>query len=163
MLTVIDQVKPYIEVWTASTSDCPQLLISGEVDMCLTANGRFSDAILAGEPLAITWDAGHLLDTFPQAIPKGLRQQDPEMFELAQLLIAWLSFPENNVLLAKYIAYAPINEESWILLDNPEYADQRPWLPTSTQNVQYSYLPNEEWVTEVNEEQSNRYFEWLGE
>ncbi len=54
------------------------------------------------------------------------------------------------------------SQSSLAMFGNPEYADQGPWLPTSPQNVQYSYLPNKEWITEVNEEQSNRYFEWIG-
>ena len=50
--TYLDALKPHINVYAAGSSDCPTFLIVGEVDMCLTGNGRFGAAILNGDPLA---------------------------------------------------------------------------------------------------------------
>ena len=75
--------------------------------MCLTGNGRFGAAILNGDPLQMSWEAGHLMTTFAQVIPIGLRDAEPEKFELTQLIMAYLSFPEINNQISRYIQYSP--------------------------------------------------------
>ncbi|MCH8090537.1 MAG: extracellular solute-binding protein, partial [Chloroflexi bacterium] len=57
-------------------SDCPQFLISGEVDMCTAWNGRIFDAQQEGAPLKICWTCGHLLSTDSFIIVKGLKDDD---------------------------------------------------------------------------------------
>jgi putative spermidine/putrescine transport system substrate-binding protein len=160
---ILDELKPHVKVWAASSADCPVFLISGEVDMCLTGNGRFADAIIAGEPLGMAWDAGHLMSTFAQSIPMGLKAEDPEAFELAQLVIAWLSFPEINSQYSRYIAYSPVNADAWPLLDLAVFDDNRPYLPTSAENAKTGWLVDEVWQSGVTDENSTRYFEWVGQ
>ncbi len=161
--TYLDAIKPHIDVWAAGSSDCPTFLIIGEVDMCLTGNGRFGAAILNGDPLQMSWEAGHLMTTFAQVIPGGLREAEPLRFELTQLIMAWLSFPEINARISGEIQYSPINQDSWALLGGPEFDDDRPFLPTSPENAQYGWLVDEVWQTSVTDEQTERYVAWQSE
>ena len=39
-------------------SQCPEFLISGEVEMCTAWNGRIFDAQQTGAPLRICWECG---------------------------------------------------------------------------------------------------------
>ena len=158
--TYLDAIKPHINVYAASSSDCPTFLIVGEVDMCLTGNGRFGEAILRGDPLAMSWEAGHLMTTFAQVIPIGLRDAEPEKFELTQLIMAYLSLPEINNQISRYVQYSPINADSWPLLDLSVFDHSRQFLPTSPVNAQYGWLVDEVWQTGVTAEQTERYVTW---
>ena len=161
--TYLDAIKPHINVYAASSSDCPTFLIVGEVDMCLTGNGRFGEAILRGDPLQMSWEAGHLMTTFAQVIPGGLREAEPEKFELTQLIMAYLSLPEINNQISRYVQYSPINQESWPLLDLSVFDHSRQFLPTSPVNAQYGWLVDEVWQTGVTSEQTERYVTWQTE
>ena len=161
--TYLDALKPHISVYAASSSDCPTFLIVGEVDMCLTGNGRFGAAILNGDPLQMSWEAGHLMTTFAQVIPIGLRDAEPEKFELTQLIMAYLSFPEINVRISGEIQYSPINQESWPLLAGPEFDDDRQFLPTSPVNAQYGWLVDEVWQADVQGAEIERFVAWQSE
>jgi putative spermidine/putrescine transport system substrate-binding protein len=159
----LDAIKPHIDVWAASSSDCPTFLIVGEVDMCLTGNGRFGEAILRGDPLQMSWEAGHLMTTFAQVIPGGLKDAEPEQFELTQLIMAYLSLPEINNQISRYVQYSPINQDSWPLLDLSVFDHSRQFLPTSPVNAQYGWLVDEVWQTGVTSEQTERYVAWQSE
>jgi putative spermidine/putrescine transport system substrate-binding protein len=104
-----EEFKPNIDVFWHEGSECPQLLISGELDMCTALNGRISDAQKVGAPIAICWECGRLISTDSWVIPKGLAEQDPDKFYLAQLFLAWNTFPEVMVNHSKYISYGPTN------------------------------------------------------
>ena len=75
------------------------------------------------------------MTTFAQVIPIGLREAEPKRFELTQLVMAYLSFPEINNQISRYIHYSPINQESWALLAGPDFDDARQFLPTSPANA----------------------------
>ena len=158
--TYLDAIQPHVDVYAASSSDCPTFLIVGEVDMCLTGNGRFGAAILNGDPLQMSWEAGHLMTTFAQVIPIGLREAEPEKFELTQLIMAYLSFPEINVRISGEIQYSPINQDSWSLLAGPEFDDDRQFLPTSPVNAQYGWLVDEVWQAKAQGVETERFVAW---
>ena len=88
--------------------------------MCTAWNNRIHEAQQEGSPIAICWHCGHLLATDVWFIPRGLSTQDPDKFYLAQLFMAWTSFPEINVNMSKYIAYGPINLKSLPYLDGAD-------------------------------------------
>ena len=100
------------------------------------------------------------MTTFAQVIPIGLRDAEPEKFELTQLIMAYLSFPEINNQISRYIQYSPINQASWPLLAGPEFDEARQFLPTSPANAQYGWLVDEVWQTGVTAEQTERYVTW---
>ncbi|MEE9198529.1 MAG: extracellular solute-binding protein, partial [Dehalococcoidia bacterium] len=135
--------KPNVDIWWHTGSDCPQLLISGELDMCTAWNGRIFDAQKEGAPLAIAWEAGHLLSTDGWVTPNGLSTQDPEKFELAQLFMAWSTFPETAARIGMFISYGPGNAAAIPFLAGPAYDESRDELPSSAKNIVFAVLEDE--------------------
>ena len=135
-------------IYWQTGSQCPEMLLAGEVTMCTTWNGRIFDAQQQGEPLAICWECGFMTGTSGWGIVKHLKEQDPETYELANLVIAWASFPENNARLAQYITYGPANVKALAFMDDPVYDEVRDELPTSASNISYSVFFNEAWLAE---------------
>ena len=82
-------------------------------------------------------------------IAKGLKEQDPVRYELANLVVAWATFPQNNVRMAQFITYGPINKKSFVYMDAPEYDAVRDELPTSGANIPYSILWDEIWLGDI--------------
>ena len=68
---LFDQHKDQISLFWQAGSDCPQLLISGELNMWTAWNGRIFDAAQEGEPIAIRWHSGHKLNTGSWFVPKA--------------------------------------------------------------------------------------------
>ena len=95
------------------------MLISGEVEMCSAYNGRIFDAAKEGAPIRVCWECGHIINLSGYALPNGMKELYPERYELANLYMAWISFPEINSQLSKYISYGPVNRKAIPLLDAP--------------------------------------------
>ena len=145
----VDQEDSDIVYWT-SGSDCPQLLISGEVDMCSAWNGRIFDAVEGeGAPLAVCWECGHIINISGFLMVNGIKELHPEKYELGNLVIAWVTFAENNVQLSKYISYGPINRKAIPLLDDPAFDNVRDELPTSAANAPYGIMLDEIYLGEL--------------
>lgn len=136
-----------ISYWETG-SQCPELLLAGEVTMCTTWNGRIFDAQQQGEPLAVCWECGFMTGTSGWGIVKHLKEEDPVAYELTNLIIAWASFPENNARLAQYITYGPANVKALAFMDDPAYDEVRDELPTSASNISYSVFFDEAWLAE---------------
>ena len=154
---LFDEYRDQITLIWETGSDCPQLLISGDLDMCTNWNGRIFDAVKEGAPIEICWECGHLLNTDGWGIIKGLKEQDPEAYYLAHLYLAWTSFPEINARIAQFITYGPVNIKSLDALNAPEYDDVRDQLPSSAANVSYAIFKDEEHVAEQQDEWRERY------
>ena len=146
-------------IWQTG-SDCPQLLISGELDLCTNWNGRIFDAAKAEAPLKICWECGHVLNTESFAIIKGLKDQEPEVFDLAQLFIAWATFPEINARMSQFISYGPVNIKSLEYLNAPEYDEVRNELPSSASNIPYGIFKDAEHVAANQDAWLERYAEF---
>jgi putative spermidine/putrescine transport system substrate-binding protein len=138
----LKEFKPNVTRWYAQVAECPQLLLSGEVDMCIVPGGRIVALALEGAPVQFCFSCGQLLITDYFAITKGLKAQDPVMYELAELLMAWMAFPETNVNIAKHINYGPVNLKSLSLLSGPEFDTYRPFLATAPETVGFSIIPD---------------------
>ena len=138
-------------IYWETGSQCPELLISGEVEMCSTWNGRIFDAQQAGEPVAICWECGYIIGTSGWNIAKHVKELDPAAYERANLVVAWVSFPENNGRVVQYITYGPINRKSMEFMDDPAYDAVRDHLPSSASNIAYSVLFDEVWLAENTE------------
>ena len=154
---LFDEYADQIDLIWQTGSDCPQLLISGDLDMCTNWNGRIFDAVREGAPINICWECGHLLNTDGWGIIKGLKDQDPEAFELAQLFMAWTSLPEINARISQFITYGPINIKSLSALDAPEYDEVRDELPSSSANIPFAILNDEEHAAIHDDEWRERY------
>ena len=145
---LFNEYRNQVDVFWQTGSDCPQLLRSGDVSMCTAWNGRIADAAMQGYPVKVCWECGHTLNTGVWGIIKGLRQQDPITFELAQLYMAWTSLPENNARMAQFISYGPVNTKSLPYLNEPEYDAVRDELPSSAANIPYAIFKNEAYVAQ---------------
>ena len=130
-------------VYWESGSDCPQMLISKEVEMCSAWNGRIFDAAQEGAPIRVCWECGHLINISGLDMVNGLKELHPDRYELANLVIAWATFPEINVQVSKYISYGPVNRKAIPLLDAPEFDHVRDHLPTSGANAPYGIMLDE--------------------
>jgi len=133
----LEELRPHVNVVWTTGSQCPELLIKGELDYCSAWNGRIFDAQKQGAPLRICWECGFSLHIDYYQIPTGAPNKD-----VAQLFIAWTALPSVNVQLSKYISYGPINKEAIAAL--PEVVDPRTLkeLPSSSDNLPYAVLVN---------------------
>ena len=157
---ILTEIAPHINVWWSSGADCPSLLISRELDICTAWNGRIYDARIAGEAVAICWTCGHLINTDSWAVPNGLKAQDPNLFELAQLFMAWTSFPERNSAVSEFISYGPINMAGIPFLSGPQFDQVRDALPTSAGNVSYAIIEDENHDGQIGDAMGERWTEW---
>ena len=160
---LFDQYKDQVSLFWQTGSDCPQLLISGELDMCTAWNGRIYDAAKEGAPIAVCWVCGHVLHTESFMMIKGIKEQDPDLYTLANLFIAWTGFPERNAEISKYITYGPLNIKSLPYLDAPEFDDVRDELPSSAANIQYAIIYDNKWWGENADAIYERYLGWQQE
>ena len=101
----LEELRPHINVVWTTGSQCPELLIKGEIDFCSAWNGRIFDAQKQGAPVNICWECGLTLHIDYYQIPKGAPNKD-----VAQLFLAWTALPSVNVQLSKYISYGPIKK-----------------------------------------------------
>ena len=135
-------------IYWSSGSQCPELLISREVEMCSAYNGRIFDAAKEGAPIRVCWECGHIINVSGFALPKGMKELYPERYELANLYMAWINFPEINAQLSKYISYGPVNRKAIPLLEAPEFDEVRDHLPTSGANAPYGIVLDEVYLGE---------------
>ncbi len=159
---LFEEYRDHPDIFWTTGSDCPQFLISGEADMCTNWNGRIYDAAKEGAPLKICWECGHVLNTDGWGIIKGLKDQDPEKFELAQLFMAWTSFPEVNSRMAQFITYGPVNTKALAALSDPVYDDVRDELPSSPSNIPFAIINDEVHRAANLDAWRERYEEWKG-
>ena len=152
-----DEAGSDIVYWSLG-SECPEFLIAGEVDMCSAWNGRIFDAAQTGAPIAVCWDCGFMTGISAHTVAKGLKEQDPERYELVNLAIAWITFPENNVRISQFITYGPGNRKSFAFMDDPAYDLVRDELPTSGLNISYAILWDETWFA-ANSDWASEQFE----
>ena len=130
-----------------SGSDCPALLIAGELDLCTTWNGRIYDAVVAEDaPINICWECGHVMDADYYFVPNGLKELDAERWEMAQLFLAWMSFPDVNARESLYIPYGPVNQKALPLLADSAWDHIRDALPTAPDNAQYGLFLDSSWA-----------------
>ena len=146
-------------VWQTG-SDCPEFLKSGEMSMCTAWNGSIADVSMQGHPVKVCWECGHVVNTDGWGIIRGLRRQAPQTFELAQLYMAWTALPENNALMAQFIAYGPVNLRSLPYLNRPEYNAVRNDLPTSPSNITYAIFKDETHAQRYTGGWRQRYEAW---
>ena len=158
---ILDEIGPKIKFWWSAGVDCPSGLIAREIDFCTAWNGRIYDAaVKEGEPITICWSCGHMINTDSWGAPRGIAEYHPETFELAQLFMAWTSFPERNAELSKHISYGPMNLAAVPILDGPEFDKVRDHLPTSSSNVGYALIEDENHDGQIGDVMGERWVSW---
>ena len=168
-----DDVEEALELWRTNPpdrfwttgSDCPQGLVSGEFDMCTAWNSRVGDAQRAGAPIKVCWECGHLVSSSIFAVPRGLKQSNPDAFELAELFIAWTGHPQINARMSLFIEYGPVNLKSVPYLapysESPYYDWVWPKLPNSAFNIPYAVFEDEKYTSEKHAEWTRMWEEYM--
>ena len=140
---LFDEYRDQVSMIWQNNTDCPWRLSRGDLALCSGFNDSIYDDAIEGNPIRICWECGHVVNTDGWSIIRGLRRQDPQTFELAQLYMAWTGLPENNARVAQFIAYGPVNLRSLPHLNGPEYNAVRNDLPTSPSNLPYAIFKDE--------------------
>ena len=156
-----DDVQEALDLWYSfepdlfwsGGSDCPALLINGELGMCSAWHSSIVNAAQAGAPIAICWECGHLIGTDIWVMPRGIKEHAPDAYHLASLFTAWATFPERAAEISRYTPNGPLNSESAPYLEDPKFDALRPFLPTSAANAPYGIPENEKLSGE-------KYTEW---
>ena len=156
---MLEGLRDDIKTWSSGYSDCPQALVSGDLDMCVYDTGMAFDAWRDDLPTAVCWSCGIISQTDQMSIINGT-SLDPELFELTQLVMAWMSLPEIHPLSSQYIGYGPVNLDSLQYMDDPIYDDAKQFLPTSPQNFPYAVFTDEIYDGGIGIEQGQRWEAW---
>jgi spermidine/putrescine-binding protein len=148
-----------ITIWSSGYSDCPVALQSGDLDMCVFDTGMAFDAWKDELPMEPCWTCGIISQTDQMSVINGT-SLDPELFELVQLVMGWMSLPDVHPLSSQYIGYGPVNQLSQQYMDDPIYDDAKPFLPTSPQNYQYALFTDEIDDGNIAIDQNERWENW---
>ena len=141
---MLEEIRPHIQSWWTSGTDCPRALLTGEVDMCTAWNGHFSNAQkeYGGDNIHYCYECGHLNQTDVFYIPKGSPNKT-----LAELFISWTAEAHINVNMVNYISYGPLNLQTLPLLTPDRFDPQIiADLPTSPIALEKAVLVDEVWL-----------------
>jgi putative spermidine/putrescine transport system substrate-binding protein len=157
---VLEAFHPHISVFQNAVNDCFTLIISDELDMCMSDNLAPVEPIQDGAPIRICWSCGHWGFADVWVTPKGLAELDPQKFELIQLFMAWTGFPERNAEISKYLAVGPINLDAGPLLVGPEWDTFRDALPTAPAGAPYLVTKDAVSDGKIQPDNLERFIEW---
>ena len=113
--------------WGKAAAQPAQMLNDKEAVACTVSNGRVSEVVDAGAPVALEWNQGALHKS-AYHVPKGAPNKDN-----AFKLLAYVARPEAQAKAAEYIAFGPTNPRAYDLLSpkiasslpaNPQYRDK---------------------------------------
>ena len=144
----LTEVAPYIDVWLHSLNDCPQLLLSGDLDICTTWRGLTWSITQeeSEDTLRYCYECGHLLETGAFSM---LRYPFyPEQIQLAELFIAWSGFPHINARISEHLPYGPLNQDALPILKQTLPPERFYTLPNSPQALQTAVFLDEKWLAE---------------
>ena len=140
---MLEEIKPHIQFWWTSGTDCPAALLNDEVDMCTAWNGRIWNVQSepGGDNIHYCFECGHLTQTDVFYIPKGSPNKT-----LAELFIAWTGHPEINVEISNYITYGPLNTHALPLTIGRVHPNIIAALPTSPMALEKGVIVDEVWL-----------------
>ncbi len=146
----LDELKPNIQWWEAG-AQAPQYLISGDVVMTSSFNGRISNAQKEGNKnLSIAWNGG-LYEVEYWVVPKGTPKKD-----LAMKFIASTVKPESQIEYAKQIPYGPTTKNAAGKIE-PSLAST---LPSSPENLKMAVAVDPAFWLDHGEELERRFNAW---
>ena len=158
---ILEEFRPDIHTLYGGYTDCPQFLVSGEVDMCIYDTGMAYDAYKDNLPVNVCWSCGIISQTDQMFVIKET-SLDPELFELVNLALGWMSLPEIHPLSSQYVGYGPVNLDSFQYIEgDPRFAVTQQFLPTSPQNFPYAVFTDEIYDGDIGVEQLERWDKWL--
>lgn len=145
----LDTIKDEV-IWWKSNSQSQQLFTDGAVSCGLILNGRAFDVVKKGGPVGIEWNQ-NIQSVDYIAIPKGAKNKEVAMHFLNEMTKA-----ENQAKMANVIAYSPVNNAAFDMID-PEVA---PWLSTNLENSTKGFVINADYWRENLDELTERWNEW---
>jgi putative spermidine/putrescine transport system substrate-binding protein len=148
----LEELKPHLIFWEAGAQP-PQLLASGEVAMTSVYNGRLDAPRSEGKDFRIVWPGSiYAIDSW--VIPKGSPNVDEAM-----TLIAFMSAPENQKNLPKYISYGVTNKEATKEIP-PDILKN---LPSAPENLEGAIAIDTEFWTDHVDEMNKRFTAWAAQ
>ncbi len=153
----LDTIRDEI-VWWEAGAQPPQLLADGEVAMTTAYNGRiFNAQILEEQPFEILWD-GQILSFGQTVIVAGTPR-----LEAALRFIVFVSRPESQAAITRYISYSPSRASGLPLVGRHATAgiDMMPHMPTAPGNLGRALQSNWEWWVDHTDEMNERFSAWL--
>ena len=157
---MLEDFRDNVQQWYFGFTACPEALASGELDICMFDTGMAYDAYRDNLAVNICWTCGVMVFTDQMSVINGT-SLDPELFELVQLAMGWMSLPEVHPLASQYIGYGPVNEDSLEYMDDPICAVTSQFLPTSPQNFPFAVFTDEIYDGSINVEQDQRWEAFL--
>lgn len=127
--SMLEKLRPNVDVWWKSGAQSAQLIKDGEVDMIAIWNGRIEAAIADGAEAQFTFNQ-NILDYDCLVVPKGAKNPELAMKVINEMLKA-----ENQATLPLHINYGPANSDAFAvpgviteeiangLPSSPAYAD----------------------------------------
>jgi putative spermidine/putrescine transport system substrate-binding protein len=147
----LDKIKKDVAVWWSGGAQSSQLLKTGELDMCVTWNGRAQAVIDEGGPVAISWNQSMWsYDGF--AIPKGHPRA-----ELGRKFIRFATEAKNQAAFTPYVAYGPSNPGAMKFVD----LARAKLLPTFPEYFSKSIKNNAEYWAGNQEAALDRFNKWM--
>ena len=153
----LEDIREHVRWWTSVNTPL-ELLVSGEVTMASTYNGRaFDSAVIHGHPIEIIWDA-QIYELGAWGIPKGTQNLDE--------VLAFIQFATGTQPLAdqtKYIPYGPARRSSMKLVSTHAETgvDIRQHLPTYPVHFATAILKDTEWYASLYDRIKVRFDTWL--
>ncbi|MFT4002238.1 MAG: ABC transporter substrate-binding protein [Rhizobium sp.] len=145
----LDKIKPYIQVWWETAGKAEQLLVDGEVAYSAAGQARIQKARRDGAHVAVDWEQGTQTSQ-SWVIPRGSKHR-----EAALKFIAFVSSPERQAELAKYIDYGPSNRKAF------EFIPAGTELPTSPNLQNKQVLTDPAWWAQNYDAVNERFRKWL--
>lgn len=145
----LDRIKPHIQVWWETAGKAEQLLVDGEVAYSAAGQARIQKARRDGAHVAVNWEQGTQTSQ-SWVIPRGSKHR-----EAALKFIAFVSAPERQAELSKYIDYGPSNKKAF------QFIAAGTELPTSPELQGKQVLTDPAWWAENCDVVNDRFNKWL--
>ncbi|MDI5929580.1 ABC transporter substrate-binding protein [Rhizobium leguminosarum] len=145
----LDTIKKDL-VFTQSSTQLVELLVSESAPMAITFNGRAYVAVKEGAPYETVWNQP-IFQTDGLVILKGSKKQT-----IAEQFLNYIAQPEQQVRLAQIVPYAPATKDTKVDVD-PLMAS---FLPTNPANSATAVTLDVKWVGDNFDEINRRWTEW---
>lgn len=145
----LDKIKPHVQVWWETAGKAEQLLVDGEVAYSAAGQARIQKAQRDGAPVAVNWDQGTLTSQ-SWVIPRGSKHRDA-----ALKFLAFVSAPERQADLSKYIDYGPSNTKAF------QFIRKDAELPTTPDLLKKQVLTEPQWWADNLDAVNERLNKWL--
>ena len=150
-LKKLDALKPNVSIWWTSGAQTSQMLKTGELDMCVTWNGRAQAATDEGGPVAISWNQA-LWSYEGWAILKGGPNVDA-----CRKFIKFALNAQRQAAWTKDMTYGPTNPNAYKYID-PKRAEL---LPTNPKHMQSMLKIDDDYWGKAKDDEITRFNEWI--